>query len=78
MDRTYSNVMTTQEQVGYEIMEHYLQLQAKVCIFYEDYPMTQEFIINTIHDPKFGMGKHTRAAFTRLISAIIKDAEEDA
>ena len=75
--RTYSNVMNYEERTGYEVMELYLQLQAKISVFYEmDTPMS-EFILNTVHDKNFGMGKHTRSAFMNLISAIIKDAEDD-
>jgi hypothetical protein len=75
--KTYSNVMNYEERTGYEVMELYLQLQAKINLFYEvDTPMSK-FILNTVHDKNFGMGKRTRPAFMNLIRAIIKDDEAD-
>ena len=74
--RTYSNVMTFDERVAYEILEALLTIHSKVTIFYEEGPIS-EFIINTVYNPKFGLGHRSRDAFLDLIAAIVEDNKDD-
>lgn len=73
MVKTYSNVLTHEERTAYEVLELFLQLYAKINIFYEEDSVMSEFILNSIYDPKFGLGVRSRHALKELISAIIKD-----
>lgn len=69
--------MLSDERLGYEIVEAFLQLHSKICVYYEKDTITSEFVLNSIHDKKFGLSIRTQKAFKDLIEAIEQDNDDD-